>query len=385
MYNIGSERRAVGLNMLFFLIMVRVLFLNGGSGGHFYPMLAVIQSARELAREQAISFEPIILSPNTTGLAEAARHNIKFVVVPTGKLRRYRSVKNITDIAKTVFNTVSSLGLLWWWMPDAAFGNGGYGSLPSGMVSWLYRIPLFIHESDARVGLTNRILMKLASRTSSAFEIKSIKTSVVGNPVRTSVLNGDEERARKRFQINSYKPVLLILGGSQGAEEINKAISQIRDRLLGKFEIVHQVGTAHFDRLRAGQDEETAENKEYHILDYLDEEALADAYQLASIVIARAGSATIFELAALGKPSVLIPLQGAAGEHQRANAYQYARHGATLVVEEPNTSPHILVEQVFALIDDQSLLEKMSTRAKEFARLDAAQQIAKGLLAMTTP
>ncbi|MBI2625693.1 hypothetical protein HYW68_01430, partial [Candidatus Parcubacteria bacterium] len=174
------------------------------------------------------------------------------------------------------------------------------------------------------------------------------------------------------------KPVLLSLGGSQGAEAINElVISSLRD-LLVRYEVIHQIVELSYPRVFEEAKVEIGAGLEvgYHPRPFLNEADLADAYAVANLIISRAGSG-IFDIAALGKPSILIPLPSAAQDHQRENAYAYAHTGAALILEQGNLTAHLFVERISSLLENAETMEKMSERAKAFAKIDADEKIAE--------
>jgi UDP-N-acetylglucosamine--N-acetylmuramyl-(pentapeptide) pyrophosphoryl-undecaprenol N-acetylglucosamine transferase len=200
----------------------------------------------------------------------------------------------------------------------------------------------------------------------------------VGNPIRTELLKGDKEEALAYFKITREKPIILILGGSQGAQRINDKILAILNELLENFEIIHQTGVKNFKEVEL--EAEALVKKElkkyYHPFPFLKEEELRRAYAICDLIIARAGSGTIFEIAALGKPSIIIPLPESAQDHQLANAYSFFESKATIVIEEKNFTPGFFLEKLRYLFSHREELEEMSKAAKDFSRPLAAKVIA---------
>jgi len=201
---------------------------------------------------------------------------------------------------------------------------------------------------------------------------------VVGNPIRTELLNGNREEGKQYFKITGEKPVILILGGSQGAQRINEKILTILNNLLENFELIHQTGVKNFKQVEAEANAIIEEElkKYYHPVPFLKEEELKKAYAVCDLVVARSGSGTIFEIAALAKPSILIPLPESAQDHQVKNAYSYFEHKATIVIEEKNFTPGFFLERLKALFENKEELETMIKAAKDFARPLAAKVIA---------
>lgn len=369
--------------------MLNILFTGGGTGGHIYPIIAVARELRSLAQKNNVPLEMVFAGPSDFNLELISQEGITVYRIPAGKLRRYASLKAPLDMLKAFFGFFYALFLVWWIMPDVIFAKGGYGSLNIGLVGRLYGIPLMVHDSDSAPGLVSRILGKIASRVAISFPgaasfFSGGKTAFVGNPVRASLLQGSKEEAKSTFSLQADRTLLLVLGGSQGSQRINEIVAAILNDLLPGYEIIHQVGTDNIGEYEKqikevyGVDEQRM--KYYHIKGYLSEKEEACALAAADIVISRAGSGSIYEIASWGKPAILVPLAEAAYDHQRLNAFYYARTGAATVIEEANISPHILLNEIKGIGESKNRQMDMSKAAKAFAKPDAAQKIAQGLL-----
>ncbi len=366
------------------------MFTGGGTGGHVFPIIAVV---REMKKKGSSNAEIIYIGPKDDYSQDAlSKEGIRSHYIFSGKLRRYFSIPdvflNIADIFfKIPAGIIQSLSLIFFIAPDLIFSKGGYGSIPVVVAGWLLGVPVFLHESDIVPGLANKILSKFSSEIFVSFPVKETeyfplkKMIQVGNPIRGELLNGDPEKAKEIFKVKKEKPVILILGGSQGSQRINELIMEILPELLNKFEIIHQTGVKDFPNVQkevaAFVPESVREN--YHSFAFLPEEQLKHAYRISECVICRAGSGTIFELAALKKPSVLIPLPESAQNHQVKNAYAYARHNACLVLEEGNVSPRFFLEKMNNLFL-YNYLQEMKIGAEKFAKPNAADVIARYLL-----
>jgi UDP-N-acetylglucosamine--N-acetylmuramyl-(pentapeptide) pyrophosphoryl-undecaprenol N-acetylglucosamine transferase len=312
--------------------------------------------------------------------------DVKIKWILTGKLRRYLNLKsifqNLIDLFKIPIGFLQSFFYLFFINPDLIFSKGGYGSLPVVVSGWILAIPIFLHESDVIPGLANRIAAKFALEIFVSFPrtlyFPQDKMIWVGNPIRTELLKGDKEEALAYFKITREKPIILILGGSQGAQRINDKILAILNELLENFEIIHQTGVKNFKEVEL--EAEALVKKElkkyYHPFPFLKEEELRRAYAICDLIIARAGSGTIFEIAALGKPSIIIPLPESAQDHQLANAYSFFESKATIVIEEKNFTPGFFLEKLRYLFSHREELEEMSKAAKDFSRPLAAKVIA---------
>jgi len=377
--------------------MLRILFTGGGTGGHIYPIIAVAEELPFVAGQIPMDLRYFGAPGPYRKLLE--NNGIKVSKIFSAKLRRYFDLRNFFEIP--ILFPLSILQALWkifWFMPDVVFSKGGPGSLPVVLVAKFYRIPIIIHDSDSIVGLANRLALRLADKIALSFESTakvltedkklSKKIILVGNPIRRSLINKENlnnETAKKFFGFNPEKPVLLIIGGSQGSARINNFMLEIAEELIKDFQIIHQTGMKNFDEVKKELDiilkkypEE--EKNRYKVFAYL-EENLKDAYLAADLVICRASSGSIFETAAFGKPSILIPLpKSVVGEHQIINAYEYAKTGAAIVIEQPNLELNIFLNQLKKIFSNPEKLNQMSEAAKKFFKPDAARILAEEIL-----
>jgi len=236
-------------------------------------------------------------------------------------------------------------------------------------------------------GRVNRWAGKFAVKIAVSFDeaaqyFPAGKVAHTGNPVRKAMQHVLATGAAEFLQLEPGVPVILLLGGSQGAVALNDALLSALPQLVEQYQIIHQTGKANIVEVTGRAKlllKDSPHMARYHAFDYLDDLAGGMAAGAATLVISRAGS-TIFEIAAWGKPSILIPLPGAAGDHQTKNAFAYARTGAATVIEQNNLSAHMLLGEAERIIGNPAITEKMSTAAKTFARGDAARTIARALL-----
>jgi UDP-N-acetylglucosamine--N-acetylmuramyl-(pentapeptide) pyrophosphoryl-undecaprenol N-acetylglucosamine transferase len=371
---------------------LKIYFTGGGTGGHSIPIIAVAREIRKLWEGKVIFRYLGPKDPWTQILFPG--EEIKIIGILSGKIRRYITPKsiilNILDLIKIPLGFLQSFFILLFLRPHLIFSKGGFGSFPVTLAAFLLRIPVFLHESDSIPGLANRICAKFSKKIFVSFEktlyFPEKKMIFVGNPIRVDLLGADKEEAKKYLKITGERPVLLILGGSQGAQRINEKVLQVLNQLLQDFEIIHQTGFANFEEIKTTTRFLIKEEfkKYYHLFPFLKEKELKMAYCVADLVVARAGAGTIFEVAALGKPSILIPLPEAAQNHQLNNAYNYAQTGAAILLEEANLTPGFFVGTLKNLILNKKRLEKMKEAAKKFAKPDAATKIAKEIISYLT-
>ena len=365
---------------------MRILFTGGGTGGHVFPLVATIREIRNLHPKKDLEF--FYIGPqDELGSILISQEDVSFKNIITGKIRRYFSLQNAVDVVfKIPWGFIQTIIYFIKVDPHLVFSKGGSGSLPVCFCAKLFKIPLFIHESDIIPGLSNRIASKWARRIFVSFPNTEYfdlsKTTLVGNPIRSEILDGSEEQARDLFELTLEKPVLLFMGGSQGAEFINDFVLKVLNTLLQDYEIIHLCGYNNLKSVKAEAEvvlrEELA--RYYHPYGSLDEQKIKHAYKTADFVIARSGAGTIFELAALGLPSILIPLPGAAANHQAKNAYSYAQTGAAIVMEQDNLTENFFIEKLHHFFVNPEKIKEMQEEALRFSKPYAAKTLARTIL-----
>ncbi len=372
--------------------MARILFSGGGSGGHTYPIISIARSLKNIAKTENISLDLVFVGAVNFEENLLTKEGVRVYSLPAGKLRRYPSILVPLDILKSIIGFFYALFFLWWFLPDVIFSKGGYGSLAVGLVGRLYFIPLVVHESDYNPGLANRLLAKIATKVIISFPntakfFNAKKTVFLGNPVRIELRNATQKDAQALFNIKGDRPVVLILGGSQGSTRINKLIAESLHDLLLHYEVIHQCGDVNEgifkNELLTLYNIDVKTSPYYHLKGFFNEKEQAAALAAANFIVSRAGAGTIYEIALVGKPVLLIPLPESASRHQHYNAFYYARLGAAIVIEQENLTPHILMNEIADTLANPEKIEKMSKAAKEFAKPDAAEKIARGLLELT--
>ncbi|HEX9721903.1 MAG TPA: UDP-N-acetylglucosamine--N-acetylmuramyl-(pentapeptide) pyrophosphoryl-undecaprenol N-acetylglucosamine transferase [Candidatus Paceibacterota bacterium] len=369
---------------------MKILFTGGGTGGHILPIIAI---SRELRRSYTQKdLELYYMGPEDRfGDILLGQERIRVLTVGSGKIRRGQGMggffPNLFDMFfKTPWAIVKAFRMLFLLSPDLIFSKGGYGAIPATAAGRLLRIPVFLHEGDIIPGKANRAAEKFAVEIFASFPhtryFSPKKLMLVGNPIRREMFSGSKEEAVKLFNLQGGKPVLLIMGGSQGATRVNDMLLVILDQALNEFEIIHQTGDKNFHQVQTEAEVVMSEQNApyYHPVGFMKETELRHAYAAADLIVSRAGSGSIFEIAALGKPSILIPLPESAQNHQVANAYAYAQTGAAFVLEQPNLQPHFFLQRVKDILYEPAEIAEMREAASRFARPNAAKVVGEYLL-----
>jgi UDP-N-acetylglucosamine--N-acetylmuramyl-(pentapeptide) pyrophosphoryl-undecaprenol N-acetylglucosamine transferase len=367
---------------------MKILFTGGSTGGHFYPLIAVAQAIRTRSEERKILTPQFFYMAPTPYNPKALFDNeMKFVSVPAGKMRRYFSILNFTDIFKTITGCAVGTLKMFQIMPDVVFAKGGYASFPALFAAKVLRIPVIIHESDSKPGRVNTWAGKFARKVAVSYPeaaqfFKVDKVAHTGNPIRKEIMDPLTNGAREYLHLEEHTPVILILGGSQGSQTINDVIIGALPEILNRYQVIHQVGKANIENI-----EQTTKlilkdhpySYRYHPFDYLNELAMRMAAGAADVIISRAGSA-IFEIASWAKPSIIIPLSPEVSHDQTSNALAYAKSGAGSVIEENNLTAHVLIGEIDRIVTHDNIRNTMIDRTKVFARKDSANLIADALL-----
>ncbi len=368
---------------------MKIVFTGGGTGGHFYPIIAIAEALRDVVNEGKI------IPPTLYYLADKPydeeslfANDIIFVQAPAGKVRRYASFANVTDIFVTIAGVIKCFFILLKLYPDVVISKGGYASVPTVIAaSWL-RIPIIIHESDAKPGRANLLAAKTAVRIAIAFESAKegfpkkyqSKVAKTGIPVRKRLMQlVPKDEAKKLLGLDTSVPTVFIMGGSTGSTRINETVLDALPTLVSFANVIHQTGKANYESVGATGRviiEKNEHKERYHPYPYLNAETLAQAAGAADVVIARAGSGSITEIALWGKPAILIPIPEAISHDQRTNAYAYAHTGAAVVLEEGNLTPNVLASEARRISTDPSVAVRMGSLAAGFANPDAARIIA---------
>jgi UDP-N-acetylglucosamine--N-acetylmuramyl-(pentapeptide) pyrophosphoryl-undecaprenol N-acetylglucosamine transferase len=370
---------------------MKILLTGGGTGGHFYPLIAIAEELLELSEKQKIiDLRLYYMSDTPYDKRMLFENKITFVQIPSGKMRTYFSIRNFLDIFPLAIGMFFGLITMFFIYPDVVISKGGYSAFPAIFAARLLRIPVIIHESDSIPGRLNLWTAKFAKRIAVSWpeageHLPKDKTALTGQPIRKEILHGSGKGAFEFFKLDPTLPVILVIGGSQGAEIINNNIIEVLPELLTRYQIIHQTGIKNIDdvlaRSKLVMEGDSKNLTKYAPIPYLNNLATRMAAGIATLIISRAGSA-LFEIASWGIPSIIIPITNSNGDHQKKNAFSYARTGACEVIEESNLTPHVLVAEIDRLMTNKEKLAQMKASALSFASPDAAAKIAEQALSI---
>jgi UDP-N-acetylglucosamine--N-acetylmuramyl-(pentapeptide) pyrophosphoryl-undecaprenol N-acetylglucosamine transferase len=359
-----------------------VVITGGGTGGHTSTGLAAAAALRARLGEGV----EIAWIGSRAGLeaTQVPAAGLPYHAIATGKLRRSLALRNVTDLVGRVpAGLVQAWRLLGRLRPDVVLATGGFVAVPAALAAALRGRPVVVHEQVAVPGLANRLVARVAARVAvtfaaSAGAFPAAKVVVTGNPVRPALLGGDPARGHARFGFDPALPLVYVTGGAQGAHRINRAVGAALPALLAGAQLVHQCGDNAFDDAGwlAGQAGALpAVLRARYRIERFVTDALPDLYAAAALVVGRAGAGTVTELAALGRPAVLVPLPGARGDEQTANARLLVEAGGAVLLPERELTPARLADTVAGLLADPARLARMGAGARTLAVPDAADRL----------
>lgn len=371
---------------------LRLVIGGGGTGGHTQPAYAVLEALQEHTTLE------VFWIGSRTGVERklAQRAHIPYYWIPTGKLRREWTPRTLLDLIAVPLGTTAAAILLHRLKPHVVFGTGGFVSVPVVLAAYLNRVPILIHEQTPVAGLATRINARFADVIALSYEgtrrrLRGSRGKIVhtGLPVRREVLRGDATAARRRFGLPTNLPLVYVTGGVLGAQAINRALAEILPELLRFTSLVHQCGPRHingdYPKLRALRATLPSELQQRYVVAEFLEDELADVLAAADLIISRAGASTVAELAALGKPAILIPLPGTRGDEQMANARLLAAAGSAVILLQSELSSTRLLNMIRSLLGNLEELRQRGARGKTLYVPDAAERLATLLLSLSAP
>lgn len=373
----------------------RVVVTGGGSGGHTMPAFATIDRLRATAGLEVV----VVYIGSRTGIERqaAARAEVPYHAIRTGKLRRSRrqlgvvTWRNLADVLEVLRGTGQSLRLLVRMRPAVVLATGGFVTAPVVLAARVRRVPIVLHEQTMQFGLANRLCAPAATSIalSTPLSLGSMrprwrrKSTVTGNPVRAAVLSGDADRAGARLGLVPGIPTVLVTGGALGSEVLNRAVHDALPQLLRFANVIHQCGAASaltttFALLVAAYRGDSV--GAYALSEFLETDLIGDAYVASSLVVCRSGAGTTNELAATGRPAVLVPLVPTGGDEQRRIAQRFVEAGAAIIVPNEELTGSRLATEVRKLLGDPERLAAMASGARSLAPGDAAGALAELVL-----
>ncbi len=358
---------------------MRVMITGGGTGGHTSPALAIIEELRR--RDQRLAVQWV---GRQGGIEERVcrANGIPFRSVPVEGWPRKRSVKQVVAVAKVAGGTAYSFFLLKRFRPQIVVSVGGYVSLPLGLAAERLGIPVVLHEQNKRLGLANRVLSANATRIFLSYpdtlgNFPKKRSRVVGNPVRAEfVMPPDRNTAHARLGLEPELPTLLVSGGSQGAETLNRAVGGALESFKERgIQLIWMTGKAYAVKARKRLEGAGVGGRVFGFID-----DMAAACSAADLIVSRAGASSTAEIAVLGKPSILVPYPHATDNHQEQNARAFENAGAAVVLLDKECTGERLADVIDDLLFDHPRLDVMSEAALTMANPHAAEAIVEEML-----
>jgi UDP-N-acetylglucosamine--N-acetylmuramyl-(pentapeptide) pyrophosphoryl-undecaprenol N-acetylglucosamine transferase len=357
--------------------------ITGAGGGHFYPLIAVGERIRkEIFARNMAQPELYFFSDKPYDEEALFKINCKFIQIPAGKLRVYPSIDTFFDIFKTVYGCILAMLKLYAVYPDVVFTKGGYASFPTLLAARILSIPVVVHESDTVPGRTTMWAGKFAMRVALSYEeaahfYPKDHIALTGQPIRDALL---PPRGFVRQYERKERPVILILGGSQGSQKMNDAVIQVLQALLQKYDVVHQTGKENYETVSKTVElllKDHSFKSHYHAEGFID---AALFYPKVDMVITRAGS-SMFEMVLWQLPMIVVPIPESISRDQRSNAYAMASHGIATVLEENNLTPNVLMSMISQIVDDEQHYNDMIKNTGYFENsMSAASVIAREIV-----
>ena len=364
---------------------MRVIFSGGGTGGHINPAISIA----DYAKSQDNEFEALFIGTQRGlehKLVPKAGYNIEYIDI--AGFDRRNLLKNIPVIKKLIKSRIDCRRIIRDFKPDCVVCTGGYVSGPVIMAAAKEGIPSLIHEQNVYPGLTVKGSEKYVEYLAVSFDgtvelmKEKDKCVVTGNPVRGQILSADKESARAKLGID--KPFVLVFGGSLGAERINETVIKMLPKLKenGNIKLLFGTGERNYENvINAAKACGIELGGDIEIVPYIDN--MAEVMAAADVVISRSGAITVSELAALGKPSILIPSPNVVRNHQEQNAREFEKNSAAVVVTESELTDDLLYEKLTELLKDKDRLENMSHNLRKMARVDALEKIYELMIKMS--
>ncbi len=368
---------------------MKIVLTGGGSGGHFYPLVAVAEALETIAVEKKL-LEPkwTYIGPEPFDRSALSEHDIEYVPSPAGKMRRYASMFNVIDLFKTAIGVLRSITLLFRIFPDVVFSTGGFAAFPTLFAAKTLGIPVVMYDADAKPGRVSlwasgfaRWIALSHAEAAAAFPTRDQKKiACVGHPIRKEIETPAKEGGHEFLKLSADVPTIFIIGGSQGASAINDAVIDALPTLVERYNVVHQVGRDNFKEvsgIAAVVLKGLRYEDRYRCYGLLNVLAMRMITGISSLIVSRAGSGSIFEIATWRIPAILVPIPLDVSHDQTENAFSYARIGGCTVIEQANLKPHVLIAEIDRIMQDPALQENMRAAGRSYSHPDAAKKIAQ--------
>jgi UDP-N-acetylglucosamine--N-acetylmuramyl-(pentapeptide) pyrophosphoryl-undecaprenol N-acetylglucosamine transferase len=365
---------------------MKIVFTGGGTGGHFYPLMAVAeQILKETYAQKLVQPKLYYYASSSYNDSMLYERGIVYTHIPSGKLRLYFSLENIIDMFKVIAGTLKAICKLLIIYPDVVFAKGGYDSVPTSVAAWILRIPIIIHDSDTITGRANLFISRFATRIAVSYpeSVKNFKNestvACTGQPIIEKYLP-DANFTRAYNDGKLQRQTILITGGSQGSVKINDCVLEILPELISKYNVIHHTGALNIEDVekRVSVILHDYDKSSYTAKANLD---FSTIYPHVDLAISRAGS-TLFEFASWQIPSIVIPIPEDISRDQVSNAQAAERAGFVKVLLENNLTPHVLLADIEKILGSQGTYEHMAISAKNFNNPHAANTIAKEILSI---
>lgn len=346
---------------------MNIIITGGGSGGHVMPALAVIEELRN-SQNDFFKENNIIYIGSKKGIEKSLieKSGVEYKSINTGKLRRYLSFQNFSDIFRTFTGIVQSAKLIKKIRPDIIFSTGGFVSVPVIIAGKIKKIPILIHEQTVDAGLANKIAGRFAQKIALTFPesgkyFQKDKIVVTGIPIRKEIFQGTKESGYKRFGFDSSLPTIFFTGGGLGCRVLNEAAKVILPELLIKTNVIYQTGAAmngrdFLDMKKIRESLPDYLQKRLYLTDFINNE-IADVFALTDLAIARSGAGTVNELLMLKIPAIFIPLAIATNNEQLKNALISVNLGGAEIIEEKELSSTILLDKISNILFSEKIVD----------------------------
>ncbi len=371
---------------------MKIVLTGGGTGGHFFPLIAVAEEIRTIIdEEKLLPIKLYFISDKPYDKRALFENGIQYVYVPAGKNRLTGGIKNYIDMIKLIPSCFIGLIKLFFIYPDVIFSKGGYASFPTLVAARILGIPVVIHESDTVPGRVSLWSAKFAKKIAIAhIRAKDFfpteKTALVGIPIRKNIRERAKDNVHEYFKFNPNTKTIFVIGGSSGAEYINDVIVDGLDTFLTDYQVIHQAGAELYqtvsDTVGVALHDKSLLPR-YALFGLMNPVEMKMAAGAADIIITRAGSSSLAETSLWGIPSIIIPIPETISRDQKTNAYEYAHSGAGIVIEQANLNVTILKTQLDLILGNPNRYQAMCQAAIAQSNPNAAKTIAQELIRLT--